>query len=196
MADLVATEYDDPQHFDASYDGNCPVDTPLSGGWPAVVGCRWSDAAFYRYTDAARSAAWGGATIHTVAWSNASMAYTDITGSLTVSADAYVTVGTYVHKIGSTTGETDGYVASHPDGTVSGTCVNRLARSNSADPYVLLLCQDATSLTINSGDSGAPVYRKYSTYVDWVGILWGDDSSYTYHSPAWAVRTDLPNFSY
>ena len=32
--------------------------------------------------------------------------------------------------------------------------------------------------------------------VRWVGILWGDDSSVTYHSPSWNVRADLPDFDY
>jgi hypothetical protein len=56
-ADLVADEYDDPYYWDHAYADFCPVDTPLSGGWATVVGCRWSDAAFYRYRSSVYSTA-------------------------------------------------------------------------------------------------------------------------------------------
>ncbi|HKO54500.1 MAG TPA: hypothetical protein VJ276_01400 [Thermoanaerobaculia bacterium] len=190
-ADLVATEYDDPEVFThADYD-SCPVDPTNTLTWGFAAGCRWSDAAFYRYLDSARTAAWGGATIHTTSFSNASMAYTVISGSKTVTGDASTVVGTAVDKIGATTGTTQG--------SVTATCIDEWGMNDANGKLVLLLCQDGSDLYNNNGDSGGPVYRDYSTYMTWAGILWGQEQSwpyYTLHSPAWAVRLDLPNFSY
>jgi hypothetical protein len=190
-ADLVATEYDDPEVFTNAADSNCPVDPTNTLTWGFAAGCRWSDTAFYRYLDSARTAAWGGATIHTTSYSSATTAYTVISGSKTVSGDASTVVGTAVSKIGATTGTTQGYVTA--------TCIDEWGVNDANGKMVLLLCQDGSDLDNNSGDSGGPVYRDYSTYVTWAGILWGQEQSspfYTLHSPAWAVRLDLPNFSY
>jgi hypothetical protein len=189
-ADLVATEYDDPQVFTNADNTNCIVD-PNSLTWQFAAGCRWSDTAFYRYLDSARSAAWGGSTIHATSFSNASMAYTLISGSQSVTGDASYVVGTAISKIGASTGTTQG--------SVTATCLDEYGEPDAGGKLVLLICQDGSDLYNENGDSGGPVYRDYYSYVTWAGILWGQQTSwpfYTLHSPAWAVRFDLPNFSY
>lgn len=198
LSQVVATEYDDPDYFLNSWEPNCPIVTELTtDGFPGYAGCRWSDAAFYRYTNAARPSAWGGPTIHTTQYNPATGVSTAITGSLPVTGDGYAVVGTYVHKMGSVTGETDGWVGVPTKPTsVTGTCVNVLSQPDPRDPLMLLLCQDGTNLPVDGGDSGAPVYRKYPTYVQWIGIFHSNDVQYSYHSPAWNVRRELPNFSY
>lgn len=185
-ADLVADEYDDPGPV-AHMQGVCPVTVARSGGYPNTDGCRWSDSSFYRYRDSVRTAAWGGATIHTTSYSEYAQAGSvSITGSLPVTGDAPSSVvGTVLHKMGGSTGWTYG--------AVTQTCVDQFSQ----DYTVLFLCQDGSDLYNEGGDSGAPVYRKFDTYVQWAGILWSAVPEHdTWHSPAWNVRQDLPNFSY
>jgi hypothetical protein len=203
VADEVAQEWVDPYVFIYSQNPNCPVTTPLAGGWANITGCRWSDAAFYRYFDSVRSTAWGGPTIHTTTYVNSGgPGSTIINGSLPVTADApYPVVGAIVNKMGATSGWTNGNVTriGWEGGTLTSTCVNQLAGGNHPDDrYTLLLCQDTTNLWIEAGDSGAAVYTMYGDHVEWVGIVWGerDAQGETYHSSAWNVRADLPGFSY
>jgi hypothetical protein len=187
--DHIAQEYADPYSFTGGY---CPIPYPHAPGWDAFEGCRWSDAAFYRYLPSVRSVAWGGPTIHTTTYRDHGMpGSVIINGYLPVVRDApYPVAGTFVNKMGAATGWTDGYVRF--------TCVNEQNKAGDQPP-VLLLCQDAADLLIGSGDSGGPVYAKYSTYTEWIGILWGDRydvTQNTYYSPAWNVRREFPGFSY
>lgn len=187
QADLVAAEYDDPDYTFAI----CPGVTP-ENGYAAAIGCRWSDSAFYRYLEPVRSTAWGGATIHTTEYASyAQVGSIVINGSLPVTGDAPASVvGTILYKMGAATGATYGQVTQ--------TCSDQWGAPPPLDPTkgVFLLCQDGSDLYNESGDSGGPVYRKFDTYAQWAGILWGADSHTTWHSPAWNVRQDLPNFSY
>lgn len=182
----MAVEYEDPDPMAHALNPYCP--NPAGGGWPANMVCRWSDSAFYYYTD---SSANGGANIQSTTYvDGGSAGSVEINGYLPVTGDApYSVSGTLVNKMGATSGWTNS--------TVVETCVDTWQQFDT--PYgepVFLLCQDTSGLFAEPGDSGAPVYRKFSTYTQWVGILWGEDNWVTYHSPSWNVRQDLSGFSY
>lgn len=202
VADEIAEEMVDPYVFTNAQNPNCPVTTPLENGWENITGCRWSDAAFYRYLDSVRATAWGGPTIHTTTYVNYNgFGSTIINGNLPVTADApYPVVGTFVNKMGATSGWTNGAVLENGwRGATRATCINMTGAGNHPDDRLtLLLCQDTSDLWLEAGDSGAPVYTMYTDHVEWIGIVWGESkfARKTYHSPAWNVRADFPGFSY
>lgn len=129
---------------------------------PAGARCRWSDVSFVAYD--ANVDRRQGAVAHTLyrgfgPWQ---------TGSLDISSSSphflYVgmvnpVVGTYLEKVGRTTGWTVG--------SVSRTC---------ADYTVLgrtVLCQDQVEAYAEGGDSGSPVFRMSSdSYASFAGIVW------------------------
>jgi len=162
--------------------------SPCDFGGTMKSPCRWSDAAFYEYDS-------------TNAYDPAGIAVTSTIGDVgqpapdprdEVIGTQYATqqvqlraVGDWLDKIGSTTGWTYGQVTR--------TCTHVLPGSST----VWRICQDQSSVFAQSGDSGSSVWVWYPDHVAWAGILWATNFNGTrsYHSPVWAVETDLPGFS-
>jgi hypothetical protein len=140
------------------------VDPPFftGGACPPGRKCRFSDAAFAAYDSAALSA--GPQIANPLLWGV-------MLGTLQVSAaqprlslTSFVfgtpSTGSFVFKVGSTTGGTIG--------PVSQTCVDANVPNS-----ITMLCQDLVLAGAAGGDSGAPVFFKGSTSANLVGIQWG-----------------------
>lgn len=192
----IGTEWEDPATFAGTYQGICPDGVEGKHCCPAnPVGarCRYSDAAFYSYWSpysiySPPPVLHGGATIARTDWTQSPS--TTVIGSMPVLGTLYATpTGEALDKIGMTTGWTWGQVLR--------TCVRTVSQHAAPNgAVVLLLCQNTTNIDIASGDSGAPVFKWFGDdHVEWAGIVWGDDSHETYHSPAEGVEIDIPGFS-
>ena len=140
------------------------VDPPffIGGGCPPGRKCRFSDAAFAAYDSAALSA--GPQIANPLFWGV-------MLGTLQVSAAqprlsltnflfGTPTSGSFLFKVGATTGGTMG--------PVSQTCVDANVPNS-----ITMLCQDLVFAGAAGGDSGAPVFFKGSTSANLVGIQWG-----------------------
>lgn len=179
----VATESFDPPAWTgtAPWGGVCP-----SGpGYPAGLHCRSSDAAFYTYDSTSLH---GGTTIaETATWASGRAApNNEVVGFMDVGGSYEPAVGDYLDKMGADSGWTWGKVLE--------TCL--LLPHDKLTPTgkpVWLFCQGKAEIYSRAGDSGSPVFKWYSTHVDFVGILWGGPSSPTqsYYSPAFNVYWDL-----
>jgi hypothetical protein len=91
-----------------------------------------------------------------------------------------------VHKIGRTTGWTQG--------SVRGTCVN----TNVGGTDITQLCQTWVSAFARGGDSGSPVFRRQGTgsNVTLLGVLWGgsslsDGTTLYIYSPISNIESEL-----
>ncbi|EHR79429.1 hypothetical protein OCC_08045 [Thermococcus litoralis DSM 5473] len=94
-------------------------------------------------------------------------------------------VGETVIKVGATTGKTTG--------EITNKCVTSFL-SPKEDYYpdlVALYCQMETNLESAGGDSGAPVFKSYGTFVELYGILWGGTSTVSAYSPIDGIEEDL-----
>ncbi|HEY7495646.1 MAG TPA: hypothetical protein VIH59_31650 [Candidatus Tectomicrobia bacterium] len=150
------------------------VDPPYftGGACPAGRRCRYSDSAFIRVPHLAGPS---------VTIRRGKIARPLGLGSLTISHTAptlrivgetpFALAGEKVHKVGRTTGRTQG--------VVSATCVN----TNVLGTDITLLCQDFVHAGVAPGDSGSPVFRITNTPaagdVRLYGVLWGGNSSGT-----------------
>ena len=186
----VAVEWEDPSTFPGTHQGVCDNGEPGRDCCPANpqgTSCRYSDAAFYAYNYPSAELH-GGATIARTDFTQTPS--TTVIGSMPVLGNFYApATGEALDKIGRTTGWTWG--------TVDDTCV-RTAHPAQAPGggLVLLLCQVTTDIDVAPGDSGGPVFKWFDyDHVEWAGIVWGETSQATYHSPAEGVEIDLPAFS-
>jgi hypothetical protein len=152
---------------------------------PANMFCRWSDVAFAAY-DAGVNRLQG------------AVAYTYYrgfglgqTGSLdihpnqpsrTLTQTTTPVVGTYLDKVGRTTGWTTGAVLA--------TCIDR-----TVTPTVRILCQDQVSAEAQGGDSGSPVFRwTGQTTGAFAGIVWYRNQDGTYlFSNLDRIQADMGN---
>ncbi|HEX6747253.1 MAG TPA: hypothetical protein VF092_08120 [Longimicrobium sp.] len=152
----IGHELYDPAFFDHAAYAGCPTTNH----------CRWSDVSFFSY-DAGVS--WQlGAVARTLyrgvgLFQTGSIDVDAANPRFTLVAGASPAVGTYLSKVGRTTGWTEGPVAQ--------TCADVLQRVGDH----LLLCQDRVDAYAIGGDSGSPVfqwtYSGSSAYV--AGIVWG-----------------------
>ncbi|HEV7586493.1 MAG TPA: alpha-lytic protease prodomain-containing protein [Longimicrobium sp.] len=151
----IGHELYDPAYFDHAAYAGCPTTNH----------CRWSDASFYAY-DAGVS--WQlGAVARTLfrgigLFQSGSIDVDPTNPRFTLVAGASPVVGTYLSKVGRTTGWTEGPVAQ--------TCADVLQRV--ADH--LILCQDRVDAYASGGDSGSPMFQwTYSGSTAYVaGIVW------------------------
>jgi hypothetical protein len=152
----IGYELYDPPYFDNTQNANCPANRH----------CRWSDVSFYAYDS---GVSWQlGKIMRTTSYglglNNAGSTTIDATNPrFTLIGGTSFGVGTYLDKVGRTTGWTEG--------AVSATCVDVL--QGIADH--LILCQDQVDAYAAGGDSGSPMFQwTYSgnnAYVE--GIVWG-----------------------
>lgn len=155
----IGVEIIDPPYF-TSLDG--------VGACPAERRCRYSDTAFARY-DAG------------ISFNKGLIARPDGLGSLNISHTTpyfriveefnFPIAGEFLHKVGRTTGWTQGLV--------SDTCVN----ANVSDTDITLLCQDLVNAGVGGGDSGSPVFGIVNSPAPGdarlYGILWGGNADGT-----------------
>lgn len=158
-SEQIATEVEDPEYF-------------KGGVCPRSKRCRYSDSSRALYAGGTSS-------------SLGVIAKTDgvDTGSLTVAGTFALTgegsagLGTYVNKVGRTTGWTRGQVTR--------TCVNTSVRGSN----IMQLCQNFVEAGVGGGDSGSPVFDDSSRLV---GILWGGSGSTTFvYSPLAQIEQEL-----
>jgi hypothetical protein len=186
----VGYEWEDPPPFPGTYPGVCANGLPgkhCCPSNPSGTSCRYSDTAFYAYNYPSAEFH-GGATIART--DRTQSPSTTVIGSMPVLGTFYApATGEWLDKIGKTTGWTTGQVRD--------TCVRRAHQSAGPNGgLVILLCQQTTNIEVAAGDSGAPVFKWFGNeHVEWAGIIWGEDSQDTYHSPAEGVEMDIPAFS-
>ncbi|MDY7093930.1 MAG: hypothetical protein SX243_13240 [Acidobacteriota bacterium] len=169
--ELFALEIVDPEFF---------INDPC----PAGRVCRYSDAAFARYKDWV--AAQLGLIVRTTFSdpSSGSTTIDDLQPTFTIVSDASTAsvLGATLHKVGRTTGWTEG--------PLSTTCAN----VNIDGSSITLLCQNWVDAGVFGGDSGSPVFSRLdATTVQLEGILWGrnvDGDRFVY-SPVPMIEQDL-----
>jgi hypothetical protein len=141
--------------------------TFTGGACPAGRQCRWSDAAGVRYTSGVNNTL--GLIYRTAAPISGPL---EIGGTLNITAEqAFPFLGDPIHKVGRTTGWTQGNVTSScTDTNVGGTPI----------PNLTLLCQEHVTGAANivaGGDSGSPTFHPFPggqlNTVRLNGILWG-----------------------
>lgn len=150
-------------------------------GCPRGKKCRYSDANFSDGIDDIGSFAPGEIAKTT----GANTGSLDIDGALRfrIKAEEAASVGQIANKVGRTTGWSQG--------AVSRTCVN----TGVLGTNILLLCQNFVDASVDSGDSGSPVFRidGGDDTVILLGVLWGGNSSGTQfvYSPIANVEREL-----
>jgi hypothetical protein len=174
--DLVSPELFALEVFDPEFFINDPC--------PAGRVCRYSDAAFARYKD------WVNAQLGLIVrttFSDPSSGSTTIddlqpTFSITSVATTASALGVTLHKVGRTTGWTEG--------PLSTTCAN----VNLDGTSITLLCQNWVDAGVLGGDSGSPVFSRLDdTTVQLEGVLWGRnlDGDMFVYSPVPMIEQDL-----
>lgn len=134
------------------------------GSCPAGRQCRWCDAAGVRYAPGIDNAF--GRIYRTTGPGSITIDPANQTFEIT-SVKPFPFVGDNLHKVGRTTGWTQG--------SATQTCVN----VNVAGTDITFLCQDVVSgnpQLVGSGDSGAPVFQREQgpeNAIRLAGILWG-----------------------
>lgn len=161
---FIAVEVEDP-HYDPV---TCATDI-----LPGTV-CRYSDAARAQY--AANQPFALGRIARTT------LGYQDLpaTGAVLEVDDANPTfriisessrsvLGEQAHKVGRTTGWSFG--------PITQTCINTVVLGTV--PPIVQRCQDRVRATVDSGDSGSPVFRRFGNggNVRLLGLLWGGSVS-------------------
>lgn len=170
---LIGTEISDPPYFIG------PVGTCATGEY-----CRFSDAAIIEYNPGIS------ATLGQIAFTGLPACTTTpcgltIAGQMPITDEWWPTplVGTYLSKTGQRTGWTRGQVTN--------TCADK---TSDPDPSIGLaipkmLCQWWVNAHADRGDSGSPVYERFTTVSGqpgWVtlhGVLWGRINNTYYFSP-------------
>ena len=174
----VGDEIDDPAFFTG---GDCPTDSR----------CRYSDSAFIKYS--AYDARRGKDIARTTGWNNGSLTIDSNRPILRIVGEASTLIdGSYLDKIGRTTGWTYG--------RVNGTCL----RIHVYGTDITLLCQSRvnrlqgqTYTMSDEGDSGSPVFIYRGSDAILSGILWGgpgDGSSFVF-SPIAQIEHELGSFT-
>ena len=160
---VVATEVDDPQYFKG---GVCPRGKK----------CRYSDSSRALYNSNADSD--NGGTALTTGANNGSLTYQS---TFQLAGKATAGVGTYVNKVGRTTGWTRGQVTR--------TCVN----TGVTGSQVMQLCQSWVKAGVDGGDSGSPVFDDSNRLI---GILWGGSGTTDFiFSPISQIEQELGSLS-
>jgi hypothetical protein len=133
------------------------------GACPATFSCRYSDVAAGRYDD---SVSWAlGSIARTINSSSQTAASITIDAAdpqfTIVSNLSAPAVGTYLQKVGITTGRTSG--------PVQKTCTDYAGTATT-----MILCQDFVDAYADYGDSGSPVFALANTpgQVSLAGIVW------------------------
>ena len=184
--------------FDTVAVGEDTDPEPFTGGaCPSGKACRYSDAALIEYDD---ESDWEGAHIAEATDEDPPYEFTD---RLLIELDG--SYSSVVIKVGYQTGLTYG--------TQGSTCVNQSLDSTSwaakgitIPGNLVLLCQNiATSMEMDSGDSGGPIFSVPSGSCSpnlcspafLRGVVWGFDASYNvYYSPMAGIKTDLGNIKW
>lgn len=177
----VGTEHRDPSFF-------------TGGICPAFERCRWSDAAFVRFSGIAGASVNGFNTIHRTAWfawAPGAPGSVDVTGTFTIVGDTASAETDVLYKVGRTTGWTQGVV------------LEKCRDQQVLDPagrQFRIICSDLVRLHSGPGDSGSPVFSwdGVGDTVRWAGILYGgrtDGSDISLVSPVSSVRMDFPGIS-
>lgn len=157
---FIGTEIHDPPFFTGGI--FCPQ------GWR----CRFSDAAGARYASGV-DVAFGSIyrTLSPGTTTPGSLEIDPATPRFRIVGEvAFPLAGQTVHKVGRTTGWTQG--------SVLATCVF----TSVINTNILILCQDFVRAGVGSGDSGSPVFERIGTGNDvrLHGILWGAGGSDLY----------------
>lgn len=161
---IIGYEIADAPPFDHVAHGSCPVDR-----W-----CRWSDAALIGYQSG-------------VSWDFAKSAFTGLpyctTGPCDFTMEGKLQI-TFKHTLPPLHGETvnkTGQRTGWTRGQITNTCVTQSSQQRADLGYLIYLCQYVVGAHADAGDSGSPVYTRYTTVAGepgemWLyGILWGGD---------------------
>lgn len=169
LNNLVGSEIADPPFFTG---GSCPLGKM----------CRRSDSAFFDYVNDQTMSA-GGVIAHPLYCAPliGTVSVDPAFPRLPLTSFSFGTsaVGTFMTKVGRTTGCTAG--------PVYGTCMD----VNPSGTNVTFLCQSRVLAGFDGGDSGSPVFRDYGTEATLYGIAWGSDPSTYFFSPWLSVHTEL-----
>ena len=178
-ANAFAYEYVDPQYFTGGF---------CVSGWA----CRWADVAFFAFK--------GGVTHNFNRISRPSgpvginaPGSRNVSGSLVV-AGAFPTsiVGEELHKLGATTGWTRG--------VITATCVDEPTDLYRDGYQVRIICTDRSTIHVDLGDSGSPVFKWYNTSdssIYMYGLIWGRDATGgAAISESFSISQDLPSTSF
>lgn len=155
-----------------------------ANGCPNGKRCRFSDSSFAEYTGAGLS---GGNVVARTTGSgqfNGSLTIDDNAPTFTVGGFAdgdNLAQGTQVHKVGRTTGWTEG--------PVNQSCVDVAVQGSP----ILLFCQTLVDSGVGGGDSGSPVFTLSGGTATIVGTLWGGNGAGTLFvfSPYSATKAEL-----
>lgn len=174
--EYVGYEYADPAYFTSFWPWECP--------W--FKRCRYSDAAFVRY-DSSVTANYG-RIARTTSYNGSLLIDASRPEFRIVAKRASNIVGSYLDKVGRTTGWTYGAVTS--------TCVD----TNVSDSDVHMKCQDVVSrggaTLVAPGDSGSPMFVwGFGDTVTLAGILWGGGGDTIYLSPMRYIDSELGGLS-
>ncbi|MEM6796081.1 MAG: PKD domain-containing protein [Acidobacteriota bacterium] len=157
------------------------IDPPFffGNGCPAGRRCRFSDAAFATYHPLRGSS--GSTIARTQSRDRNNGTLNRSTRRLTLVREAAnATLGTWLDKMGRTTGWTYG--------NVNATCSD----TNVANSNITLLCQNTVRAGAAGGDSGGPVFDWMGNdYAVLHGVLWGTDGTNFAYSPLGQVEQEL-----
>ena len=158
-----------------------------AAGCPAGRRCRASDSALVRFSN--NNAGLGQfARIARPVCANCGNLTVGNNGNrrFRITSEGSIPVGARVHKVGRTTGWTNG--------THTNSCVT----INVSGTNLTLTCQDLVSAGVGGGDSGSPAFQRIGgNRVRLGGVLWGGNGAGTQfvYSPLNRVRSELGNFS-
>ena len=160
----ISVEVADPPHF-------------TGGGCPSGRQCRFSDSAFSLFDAGVRGRRGDIAKPWVGAWNGLHIFDGPFPGSYKIrNRVSFPVCGERLHKVGRTTG--------HTQGDVDDTCVD----VNSSGSNFTYLCQDLVEANSAGGDSGSPVFRRDDVYdVTLAGVLWGGSGGEFVFSPLGGV---------
>lgn len=164
-----------------------PAYNPPFFGFGCPIGrrCRDSDAAFVRYNT---GISFQLGRIYRPSFNNGTQINHVTGGHRTfniVSEEFFQFSGTFLQKVGRTTGRTGG--------SITGTCmsINQL-NPNGSDTFLTLNCQNRFAGSSAGGDSGSAVFRRTgSSGARLFGILWGGNGSSSAYSPINNIEGEL-----
>ncbi|MBP6820497.1 MAG: hypothetical protein KA368_03085 [Acidobacteria bacterium] len=176
IANRIGTELYDPPLF-------------TNNGCPSGRLCRYSDAAFIsRDAAAVQPTPLITGDFSYLLLANASKQEVPVKYHITSRANFSV-AGSWVEKVGITTGRTKGQITA--------TCANTTQGGlNGGDSGRTLFCQNFVAAATAPGDSGAPVFNLESwpggsTGVRLHGVLWGGTSQYFIYSPLAQIDAEM-----
>ena len=175
---------------DAPFFGSGHPDCPDSiNGHEVGDECRWSDAALISYDDSVDVSKGYIARTESSGQSSGSLTIVGDFAIVGTRPDSLVIEGDTLHKVGATTGWTEG--------TVNQTCANEFIQDEFG-PRVLL-CQRWVSAGGDDGDSGSPVFAQVEeNQAELAGIFWGfkDPGPEFVYSPINMVKKDYPTITF